>query len=483
MVRKLGSGLALLLCSFQFSFGADSQSPSEFLGLFLQNQRIGLVTISSVQEPQGRRSIVKTILEAQLLGAPARLEVVSEAWISSTGRLTKQVFSVTSGGREQRITAHFLEKVVRVVRENEGKKEQKEIPLPEGAVVVDDPVSFAWGKGKPEQGSKVTFHWLDPMALTLLQGEVHYEGLEEAEIQGKRQKVEKFQIITPQGKMETYWDESGKFVWAKMVLGIEIRPITREEALGGSMGYLPSIDLATATRIVPDKPIPQPRLVEFLSLRLEGSIPPRLPSSDHQKVSRTKDGAVTVLIRPHYPKPTDNIFVKDLRGQEEFLKDASYLNLSDESLRAVQRRVTSGAERVLDVAKRITSFVFSEMRPNASIALLRDAREVLRTKEGVCRDYAILTTSLLRLSGVPAKLVTGMVYSDGAFYYHAWVEIWTGSRWIGIDSTLNQVGVDATHVKFAEGNPEEAFVISTLDGVKVTVLEVTHRENTKGRRS
>jgi transglutaminase-like putative cysteine protease len=478
MLRKFFGSLLFIT----LAYGAFPQPATEFLGLFLQNQRIGLVTITNLHEPSGRRSVVKTVLEAQLLGTPTRLEIASEAWIGSTGHLVKQVYSITSGGRDQRITAHFLEKTVQVIRESEGASEKKELPVPEGALLVDDPMSFAWGKEKPEKGSKVTFYWLDPMALALLRGEVHYLGAEEKEILGKKQKAEVFHIITPQGTMETYWDEGGKFLWGKMMLGIEIRPLTRDEALEGTKGYVPSIDLATASRILPDKPISQPRLVESLTLRVEGSVPLRLPSDGHQEISRNEGDGVIIRVRPPQPTRADNIPIKQLRGQEAFLKDASYLNLGDETLRSTLKRIVSGSENVMDVVKRVTDFVYKEMRPNASIALLRDAREVLRTKEGVCRDYAILTASLLRASGIPTKLVTGMVYSDGAFYYHAWVEVWTGTRWIGVDPTLNQVGVDATHVKFAEGNPEEAFVVSTLDGVKLTVLNLTHRESKGGPR-
>ncbi len=476
MLRKFTAITSLLL----LIQGALSQPTTEFFGLFLQKQRIGLITVTNVQEQSGRRSIVKTSLGAQLLGTPTRLEIASEAWMSSTGRLTKQVYFITSGGREQRVTVHFLEKVVQVTRESEGKLERKEIPAPEGAMFVDDPMNFAWGKERPEKGSKVAFYWVDPMALALLQGEVHYLGTEEREINGKKQKTEHFQIVVPQGTMDVYLDERGKFLEGRMMLGIEIRPLTREEALEGAQGYLPSIDLATATRVVPDKPIPQPRLVESLTLRIEGQLPARLPSNEHQKVSREEGNAIIIRVQPPQPKPADNIPIKNLRGQEQFLKDTSYLNLEDETLRSTQRRITSGADKVMDIVNRVTEFVYREMRPNASIALLRDAREVLRTKEGVCRDYAILTASLLRSAGVPTKLVTGMVYSEGAFYYHAWVEVWTGSRWIGVDPTLNQVGVDATHIKFAEGDPEEAFVLSTLDLVKVRVLGITHKEGKGG---
>ncbi|MFX8601193.1 transglutaminase-like domain-containing protein, partial [Acinetobacter baumannii] len=66
-----------------------------------------------------------------------------------------------------------------------------------------------------------------------------------------------------------------------------------------------------------------------------------------------------------------------------------------------------------DAALSIRRYVHGIMQPNAGIGVVRDAREVLTTKEGVCRDYAVLTTTLLRAAGIPARLATGLEYANG----------------------------------------------------------------------
>ena len=111
------------------------------------------------------------------------------------------------------------------------------------------------------------------------------------------------------------------------------------------------------------------------------------------------------------------------------------------------------------------------MKANAGIGVLRDAGEVLKTKEGVCRDYAILTATIMRAAGIPTRLCSGLVNWDGSFYYHAWVEVWDGKRWLGMDSTVPYLQISATHVKLGDGNVEEAFTFTFLDKVKIEVLE------------
>ena len=52
----------------------------------------------------------------------------------------------------------------------------------------------------------------------------------------------------------------------------------------------------------------------------------------------------------------------------------------------------------------------------------------LATGKGICLDYAVLTTAMLRSQGIPARMEIG--YDAGA--YHAWVSVYlTGSGWIG----------------------------------------------------
>jgi len=54
--------------------------------------------------------------------------------------------------------------------------------------------------------------------------------------------------------------------------------------------------------------------------------------------------------------------------------------------------------------------------------------------------------------GIPARVVgRGRSNLDGAFYYHAWTELWLGT-WVSARRRLSaQLPTDATHVKAARG--------------------------------
>lgn len=66
-----------------------------------------------------------------------------------------------------------------------------------------------------------------------------------------------------------------------------------------------------------------------------------------------------------------------------------------------------------------------------------DVENTLKTKKGICYDYAALLASMLRSQGIPAKLVKG--YSDNVDGYHAWNEVYIKNEWITIDTTYDAV--------------------------------------------
>lgn len=74
--------------------------------------------------------------------------------------------------------------------------------------------------------------------------------------------------------------------------------------------------------------------------------------------------------------------------------------------------------------------------------------EVLEQGKGVCQDYAHLMIAICRQSGIPARYVCGLV--EGTGETHAWVEVFDGYSWIGIDPT-NNIQVQYGYIKLAHG--------------------------------
>ena len=83
------------------------------------------------------------------------------------------------------------------------------------------------------------------------------------------------------------------------------------------------------------------------------------------------------------------------------------------------RRVTGARAR----AERLTRDVNALLDKKPTVSL-PSAREVLRTKVGDCNEHTALYVAMARAVGIPARINVGLVFVRGAFYYHAWPEVY-----------------------------------------------------------
>ncbi|MEZ5463772.1 MAG: transglutaminase-like domain-containing protein [Lysobacteraceae bacterium] len=102
------------------------------------------------------------------------------------------------------------------------------------------------------------------------------------------------------------------------------------------------------------------------------------------------------------------------------------------------------------------------------------ASETLHSREGDCTEHALLLAALARASGIPARVATGLVYTDrygeqrDVFIPHAWVQAWVDGQWRGYDAALN--GMDSGHLAIAvgDGDPYRYYQgMSVLGNLKI----------------
>lgn len=87
------------------------------------------------------------------------------------------------------------------------------------------------------------------------------------------------------------------------------------------------------------------------------------------------------------------------------------------------------ADAVCDWVRENLSYVAGSTGPSDSTA------DVLRTRKGVCRDYAHLVVTLLRARNVPARFVSVWAPGLDPMEYHAVAEAWIDGRWLVLDAT------------------------------------------------
>ena len=137
----------------------------------------------------------------------------------------------------------------------------------------------------------------------------------------------------------------------------------------------------------------------------------------------------------------------------------------------------SGAGSEMEKIGRILSWMDANIAKEAVDSFT--AVDVLRERRAECQGHAYLFAALARASGIPTRIVNGLVYSEDhkGFLYHTWNEAWIEGRgWQPVDATFGQLHADATHLKLIEG--EQAGDLVPLVGLvgKIRIASVSARQ-------
>lgn len=116
-------------------------------------------------------------------------------------------------------------------------------------------------------------------------------------------------------------------------------------------------------------------------------------------------------------------------------------------------QIANGSRDALEIIARLAEWVHNSVEYDSAYeSTSQSAKWVYLNRRGTCDEYAHLLLALLRSLNIPARFVAGFVYSGEKWNAHAWVEVYTGSGWVSVDPTYNEMLVlDATHVAFAAG--------------------------------
>jgi transglutaminase-like putative cysteine protease len=274
------------------------------------------------------------------------------------------------------------------------------------------------------------------------------------------------QIILPSGPRSAHrvdqefrgahfrlWVEpDGSIVKEEGPLGFTlVREPDRSAALGGIDGG-GGVDLAAAAAIPVARAIDSPRSTRRLRLRileapeqLPLSFPPRQRIEGSELlIERDELGAVRSFALP----ARETRFADDLRA-------TPFLQIDDPGVLARSREILGAEHDAEHAARAFLDWVYQSLAKVPTISV-PNAVQVLDQRKGDCNEHAVLYAALARAAGLPTRIASGVVYmpgdgdDPGAFYYHAWNEVWLGG-WVAVDPTFGQFPADATHVKLAEG--------------------------------
>jgi transglutaminase-like putative cysteine protease len=140
-----------------------------------------------------------------------------------------------------------------------------------------------------------------------------------------------------------------------------------------------------------------------------------------------------------------------ITGEEfaPYLTPSEISQFKDPRIVAKAREIVGDETDARKAAASIVMWVYEHMEKVSSEPRLISALEILDEMRGDCTEHAILCGALAQAAGIPARMLAGIAYARGSFYYHAWNLLYVGD-WVEMDATWGELAPDAGHIRLAD---------------------------------
>jgi len=445
-------------------------SSAQWKGVYYRGEKIGFTVGQTTATEDGYELREEGRLQMNLLGATTAAHLTTVARVDREFALRSFSFTLDPGTGPTEISGAVSGRRLDLrIRTSGGERtEGRELEAPPALQLNLSRRLAAQGL---REGQRLLTHVFDPATMKNAPLELRVERREVVEAAGRP--VPAFKVVSRfAGITSASWiTDVGEVVREESPLGLVVVKETPERAQALAVPGKVQTDMLEAAAIVPRSPrrIDDPRAVRRLRMRVTGI--DGFDPAELNGAGQTLDGDVIEMrdARTLEPGPLDPDRGRYI-GPEAFLEsDAPEIRTEAERAVFEAKEPRARAERLV---RRVNALL--EKKPTVS---LPSALEVLRTRVGDCNEHTALYVALARAVGLPARIAVGLVHLHGAFYYHAWAEVYLEENgrglWLPVDPTLNEFPADATHLRLARGGLEKQAVILGLIGkATITVLDL-----------
>ncbi|HLJ56085.1 MAG TPA: transglutaminase-like domain-containing protein [Chthonomonadaceae bacterium] len=481
---------------------SESAASEEWEGVYLGRKKVGYNVTRSVPVTYDSRPAIKEtthgVVKLTMLGASLEEDEDSVSISDQKHRPLKQILDVKSNGAALHVEAIYKydeRKIYCTVGAGDSAT-HKTLDIPKGANFATDTSNLTAGQ-ELVVGKTLEFYYLRPLAVDIHSAKIEVKSKSTIrDDSGKSIVAYEIHASLAEGDMTGWADKDGNLIRSELPLGDQTMTTVREThdhavdvayitpALAKAVAAAPEAptDFADATALKPDRVLPDPRAMRYLKVTISGVPAQNIVPSDDRQACKRDSSADTGGVTADYTIRAERFEAADasqwpVRGAAfaPYLTKAAFLETDDAPIQETAARIRGKETNLYVIASHLRDWVHNVMTPDASIGVVRSAKDVYNRRRGVCRDYATLYTALARAAGIPTRLCAGIVYADGKFFYHAWAESYVG-RWVAFDPTLYDAAkakyVDATHIKFAQGDVTQMFeVVSIVGRLKIHVVE------------
>ncbi|MBI5195468.1 MAG: transglutaminase domain-containing protein [Nitrospirae bacterium] len=424
------------------------ESAQRWMGAYLKGQKIGYTSSSLYRDVDGYSAYEEIHLRLNVLGTEQDIRTKTYVSISPELKVRSFRFSMNSG-KGIEIKGKFTGKTLNLDIETAGNKTAQTMELAEEPQMSLTILPYLIKEGF-KSGASFKFPVFDPATMGIQDMLIEIAGREKITISGKE--VTAFKIRGDlQGIRLLMWvDENGNELREESPIGFTLISESKEEATRAVINAPDIIQQAS----VPFNLTLPPR-VSYLKIRLRGI---DYKGLELTAGGQTLNGNILNIVKEDISslKPA----ALPVSGMEPFLTATPLIQSEDPRIIKLAREIAGSEKNSLKAARLLYEWVFNNIEKTPSITI-PSAVDVLNAKKGDCNELTTIYVALARAIGLPSKMLIGIVYRQGAFYYHAWPEVFVG-KWIAIDPTLGEFPVDAKYIRLISGDPGKQLVIARV---------------------
>ena len=343
---------------------------------------------------------------------------------------------------------------------------QRKFPWDERAVgIYYQEQMFKNLKVKP--GDNFTYVTFEPTIDNILVHRVSIKDFETIEVQGKKKRF--LRIDSVPDKL-TVAEGTMQLPALSSWLGEDLKPaVSRSElpALGSlvlirskasdAKNFGAGPDILDRSLILVNKTIQNPNHVQSSLFRItvkDEQDPAKVLSEDDRQKRGAVDGN-SFDLRVQAKREPERVHDSGKVGGE-YLSSCHFIDCDDLQIKRMTREAINGETDPWRRARRIERWVHHNLHVSFS-ENFAPASTVARSRQGDCRQHALLAAAMCRAAGIPSRTAIGLCYEidqakGPAMAFHMWTEVWVQGQWLAIDATRGEGSVGAMHIKITDSS-------------------------------
>jgi len=420
-----------------------------WMGIYFKDKKIGFSNTVIRQDidsgAAGYRINETALLKLNILGEDRFIRIKGSSFFTENYNLKNFNYKIISGDYRMEIQGAVTGSIIKIKINTGAGKTERTLAL-KNNMLISNSISPMLLFKKLDTSRELEFEVFDPITMGTNRVAVRRIGSGVAESSGVKYETDIFEIDCYGIKTRTWATKDGEILKEESGMGFTMQKENAEDAMDiAALAEKTGHDLLSEFSIASNIQIQSPRDVNYLRIEKNDST---------MEITRDKEPDLSKALA---------IPIQDI-------PEEAFIQSKDEGIIRLANQIVGPEKNSWSAARKILRWVYVNIRKTPTLSI-PSALDVLATREGDCNEHTALFTAISRSIGIPTKMIAGLVYLDGAFYYHAWPQVYVG-EWVDMDPTLGQEIADATHIPLVEGGIKKQLELIRIIGqLKIRVVE------------